>query len=251
MSVERHHAQEENVGAYLLSALTEVEERAFEEHLQECPVCQDEVDRLRAAVGALPRSVDPMSPPASLKASLMATVNADARDAQGEVRRHGIARRVRERISGLNSALTGMRPGMAWMAAAVVLLAGILGGATGLYAISELTSGDGGARTVAASVDRTRVPQASASLAVADNPEHGGVLRVHGLPRLESDSVYQVWLERDGEVISQSMFAVGEDGDGAAAVADNLESADAVMVTRERAGGAKAPSEKPVLNVRL
>ena len=74
MSVDRHQAQEENVGAYLLSALTEIEERAFERHLSECPVCQDEVERLRPAVGALPRSVDPVTPPGSLKASLMATV---------------------------------------------------------------------------------------------------------------------------------------------------------------------------------
>ena len=37
MSVERHHIQEENVGAYLLSALTENEERAFEKHLAGVP----------------------------------------------------------------------------------------------------------------------------------------------------------------------------------------------------------------------
>jgi hypothetical protein len=181
----------------------------------------------------------------------MAEVNADARAATAETRRHGAGRRLREWFSGLNGALTGMRPGVAWMAASIMLLAGILAGASGLYAISELNSGDEGARTLTAAVDKTRVPQASASLAVAENAEHGGVLRVHGLPALESDSVYQVWLERDGEVISQSLFTVGEDGDGAAAVADDLESADAVMVTRERAGGAKAPSEKPVLSVRL
>lgn len=67
MSVERHHAQEENAGAYLLSALTEIEQRAFEKHLEDCPVCQDEVERLRPAVEALPRSVDPLSAPASLR----------------------------------------------------------------------------------------------------------------------------------------------------------------------------------------
>ena len=63
------------------------------------------------------------------------------------------------------------------------------------------------------------------------------MLRVHGLPTLENDSVYQVWLQRDGEVIPQSMFTVGENGEGAAAVADDLEAADAVMITRERVPG--------------
>ena len=56
MSVERHEIQEENVGAYLLGALTEFEEQAFLRHLKECPVCSDEVARLRPAVDALPRS---------------------------------------------------------------------------------------------------------------------------------------------------------------------------------------------------
>lgn len=256
MSVERHHAQEENVGAYLLSALTEIETRAFEQHLEECPVCQDELDRLRPAVDALPRSVSPVSPPASLRASLMATVNADAREARGEARsearRHGLARRLRERISGLNGALTGMRPGVAWVAASTVLLAGILGGATGLYAISEVTSDDNGAQseTVAAKVDKTRVPNGSGSLVVPADSRDGAVLRVHGLPTLENDSVYQVWLRRNGEVISQSTFTVGEDGEGAA-VTDDLESADAVMITRERAPRAKAPTEDPIVRVRL
>ena len=45
MSVERHHVQEENIGAYLLGALTEIELRTFERHLAECPVCRDEVER--------------------------------------------------------------------------------------------------------------------------------------------------------------------------------------------------------------
>jgi len=60
-----------------------------------------------------------------------------------------------------------------------------------------------------------------------------------------------VWLERRGEVISQSTFTVGEDGEGAAAVTDSLESADAVMITRERAPEAKAPTEDAIVRVAL
>jgi len=253
MSVERHNAQEENVGAYLLSALTEIEERAFEKHLQDCPVCQDEVDRLRSAVDALPRSVEPATPPARLKTSLMATVRADAREATGEARRQGLARRLRDRVAGLNDALMGMRPGAAWVAASIVLLTGVLGGATGLYAISGggTSDDDNRPQAVAAKVDKTRVPNGSGSLVLPADARDGAVLRVHGLPTLENDSVYQVWLKRKDEVISQSTFTVGEDGEGAAAVTDSLESADAVMITRERAPRAKAPTEASILRVRL
>ncbi len=251
MSVERHRAQEENVGAYLLSALTEIEERAFEKHLEDCPICQDEVDRLRPAVHALPRSVDPVNPPKALKTSLMATVKADAREAAGEARRHGMTRRLRERISGLNDALTGMRPGVAWVAASIVLLTGVLAGASGLYAISGVTTDEDRPQAVSAKVDKTRVPNGSGSLVVPADARDGAVLRVHGLPTLENDSVYQVWLKRKDEVISQSTFTVGEDGEGAAAVTDSLEAADAVMITRERAPRAKAPTEPSILRVAL
>jgi len=251
MSVERHHVQEENVGAYLLSALTEIEQRTFEQHLDDCPVCQDEVDRLRPAVHALPRSVDPVDPPARLKTSLMAAVKADATEAAGEASRHGMARRVRERIAGLNDALMGMRPGVAWVAASIVLLTGVLAGATGLYAISGVNTEEDRPQAITAKVDKTRVPNGSGSLVLPADARDGAVLRVHGLPTLENDSVYQVWLERRGEVISQSTFTVGEDGEGAAAVTDSLESADAVMITRERAPEAKAPTEDSIVRVAL
>jgi len=253
MSVERHHVQEENVGAYLLSALTEIEQRTFEQHLDDCPVCQDEVDRLRPAVHALPRSVDPVDPPARLKTSLMAAVKADAKEAAGGARREGLARRVRERLGGLNDAMAGMRPVVAWVAASIVLLTGVLAGATGLYAVSGGGTDDAPPQVeaVSAKVDKTRVPNASGSLVVPADARNGAVMRVHGLPTLENDSVYQVWLERRGEVISQSTFTVGEDGEGAAAVTDSLESADAVMITRERAPQAKAPTEASILRVAL
>jgi hypothetical protein len=71
------------------------------------------------------------------------------------------------------------------------------------------------------------------------------------MPSLDEGSVYQVWLQRDGEVIPQSLFQVGPDGRGGGAVTDGLEGADAVMVTREPAGGSPAPTEKPVLTVKL
>ena len=245
MSVERHQAQEENVGAYLLGALAEVELRAFERHLAECPVCRDEVERLRPAVEALPRSVPPVEPPPRLKASLMEAVEADARSRAGSPRRSPLAG-LRERLAALGRALGGMRPAVAWVSVAFVLAAGALTG----YAVTEINSEEG-SKTLAAEVDKGRVPFASGSLVVPGEDDKGAILRVHGMPSLDKDAVYQVWLKRGGETISQSLFNVGRDGDGAAAIAEDLRGAEAVLVTRERAGGARAPSEEPVLSVAL
>ena len=247
MSVERHDAQEENVGAYLLGALTEIELRAFERHLAECPVCRDEVERLRPAVDALPRSVPPVDPPPRLKASLMEEVEADARSRAESRGRRPLAA-LRERLAAAGGALGAMRPAAAWVSVVFVLVAGALTG----YAVTEIRSGaDEASKTLAAEVDTGRIPSASGSLVVPGEDDKGAILRVHGMPSLEPDAVYQVWLKRNGETISQSLFEVGRDGDGAAAIAEDLTGAEAVLVTRERAGGARAPSEEPVLSVAL
>ncbi len=256
MSVERHQIYQDDVGAYLLGALSNVEEQRFEKHLEECVVCQDEVSRLRPAVDAIPRSVSPVNPPSSLKASLMAEVERDVleREEREELsRRPGALSRMRRGLRGAGAAFGSLRPTVAWVSASVVLLVGVVSGAAGLYAFTEATRGPSGEtfESMIAQVDKTRLPFGSGSLVVPAGRREGAVLRVHGMPELEANSVYQVWVRRKGEVISQSLFHVGESGDGAAAVTEDLQDADLVMVTRESAGGAKAPSEKPVLSVKL
>ena len=68
------------------------------------------------------------------------------------------------------------------------------------------------------------MPLASGSLTVSgEDTKKNGILRVHGMPTLENDSAYQVWVKRGQEVIPGSLFNVGQDGDGAAAVTENLD----------------------------
>jgi hypothetical protein len=138
-----------------------------------------------------------------------------------------------------------LRPAAVWVSAALLVAVGAAGG----YGLATQL-GDGGSRTVAAQVDEARLPGATARLVVTDDGE-AAVLRTNAMPSLDEGSVYQVWLERDGEVVPQSLFQVGPDGRGGGAVTDGLEGADAVMVTREPVGGSRAPTEAPVLTVKL
>jgi hypothetical protein len=142
-----------------------------------------------------------------------------------------------------------MRPALAWTSAAFVLALGIAGG----IGIGALVSGDNGTgtpKTFSASVDTSRVPSASASLMVPPGGQ-AAVLRVHGLPSPGPGRVYQVWLQRGHEVIPEPTFLPGKDGSGAGAVPDSVKGADAVMVTRERRGGAPVPSETPIIRVNI
>ena len=246
MSVEQHELHEQSVGAYLLYALDEAEAANFEHHLEECHVCRDEIERLRPAVDALPRSVTPVAPPPGLKAALMEAVDADLRERGEAPAGAGLLARVRERLASTGESLAGMRPAVAWVSAAFVLVVGGLAG----FGVTQITS-DPDARTLAATVDERNIPSGSGSLLVPGGLKDGAILRVHGMPTLHSDSTYQVWVKRDDEIVSQALFRVGADGNGAAAVPDDLEDADAVMVTRERASGARAPSDDPILTVPL
>ena len=71
------------------------------------------------------------------------------------------------------------------------------------------------------------------------------------MPSLDEGQVYQAWVQRDGTIVPQPTFEVSDDGGGAVAIPDDLSGAERVMVTREPRGGARAPSEMPVLVVSL
>ncbi|HEY1275819.1 MAG TPA: anti-sigma factor [Thermoleophilaceae bacterium] len=241
MSVRDHERYRDDVGAYLLGALTDLELQAFERHLEGCADCREEIERLRPAAAALPRSVEPVAPPATLKASLMDVVQKEARERAGKKPRPSL----RERLAGLVPSPSRMRPAVAWGSAAFVLAVGILLG----FGWGQ-RSGDE-SQTLSAQVNKSVLPSATANLSFEDDGEHGGILRVHGLPAPSGDRVYQAWVQRDGMVLPQPTFEVGADGSGAVAVPDDLSGAQAVMVTREQRGGASAPSEKPILTVSL
>jgi hypothetical protein len=228
MTEQGHESYREGIGAYLLRALPDDEADAFERHLTGCERCAEEVARLQVAADAIPRSVTPLAPPPGLKKSLMRAVT-------GESPARAPRRRWRF------PALPRLSPALA----AAVLLIGVLAGVG-----ASLLAGGDESRTVAAQVDRTRLPEASASLVEPAGADKGALLRVQGMPGPGRGRVYQVWLKRDGEIVPGTVFSVRSDGTGAAAIPQGVRGVRQVMVTRERAGGARAPSEKPLLTVR-
>jgi len=245
MKTADHERFADDVGAYLLGALDDAEERAFAEHMQRCDACREEVVRLEVARDALPRSVEQVAPPEGLKSRLMTTVRdevaaaapAEAVDAGGAPARSP-ARRSRWR--GVLLA----RPRYAALAAAALLAVGV-----GIGALAGALGGGDDSTTVAARVDQTRMPAAKASLVV---PEDGGaLLHVEGMQQPQAGHVYEVWIQRGDKVAPSSLFSVARDGSGTAGIPEDLEDADAVLVTSEPSGGSMRPSEAPVVTVPL
>ena len=247
MTDDAHEKYRDSTGAYLLGALPELEERAFERHVMSCATCRDDVERLRPAVEALPRSVTPLEAPAGLKRSIMAAIAQDSEPAASPVERsrEGFLERARRGAAPLFGRL---RPTVAWAGAALLLAAGVVAGVGGSQVLGEPDE-----RRVAAQVDEGRLAEGSGTLLVREG-EDRAILSVHGLPTLpdeDANGVYQTWLVRGNEVIPSTVFSVDSEGAGSAALPEGVEDADAVWVTREAAGGSRAPTEKPVMEVDL
>ena len=206
-----HTGHTDDVGAYLLGALNDLERQAFERHLRGCGECQDELERLRPAAEALPGSVKQLEPPPGLKKRLMAEV---------EPRRR-----------------TPNRSLLAVAAALVIALAVAVG-------VSQL--GGDNTRTVTATV-ADAMPRAGGQLDI--DGDHA-TLRLHDMPDLGRARVYQVWLQHGERMVPARTFEVGRSGTGDVRLPD-VRKTDGVFVTREDRGGAEVPSEDPIVSVPL
>ena len=233
-----HQQYEENVGAYLLGALPELETEVFERHLESCSSCRSELAQLRVASEALPRAVEPVLPPPELKESLMRTVWAEAAEREEARPKRRWSRPFLERLPRLT-------PALAATAAACVLAIGIGIG----VGVSQI--GGGGSKAIAALVDHTRAPSGSATLHLPSNRKNA-LLSVQGLPDPGPGKVYEVWVQRGGTMApAGALFSVGSGGSGSAGIPGSLEGAEAVAVTAERDGGALKPTQMPVITVKL
>jgi anti-sigma-K factor RskA len=225
-----HTRYQDDVGAYLLGALAELERQEFERHVADCSECQDELERLRPAADALPGSAEQFQPPPRLKASLMEVVEREAQAEQPAPRR--------QRLPFMRPAARRrfVRPALS---AAVVLIGLVVG-----FAIAQL--GGDETRTVAATVDRA-MPNAGGSLRISNDD---ATLRLHDMPRLSGARVYQVWLQHGDRLVPARTFEVGSSGARRVELPD-VRDADGVYVTREPRGGAQVPSEDPIVSVPL
>ena len=225
-----HTRYRDDVGAYLLGALNELERQAFERHLHGCSECQDELERLRPAADALPASVKQLAPPPGLKSRLMAEVEGDAaaaaeRDGASTGRRRGW--------------LSGLRlPRLAYVAAAL-----LLGLAIG-FGVAQLGGDD--SRTVPVTVAKA-MPEAGGTLQISGDD---ATLRLHDMPELSASRVYQVWIQHGDRMVPARTFEVGSNGRGDVDL-PSVDDAQGVYVTREARGGAQVPSENPIVSVPL
>jgi hypothetical protein len=237
-----HERYEEDLAPHLLGALTAVEAQELEQHLVGCASCREQLGRLRIGAEALARSVESIEPPASLRERILGEVAGERSNVPADEASPVPATRARRRrIRFRPASIPALRPAVAVLGAGLLALAGGLGGwALGTAELDR--------RSVAGAVDRDRLPDVGAELTIASGDEDA-VLRLTGLPDLGSRRTYEMWMERDGRLVPASLFNPTPSGVATTGISGNVEDVEAVYVTRERAGGARTPSEPPVVRV--
>ena len=239
---EHRDRWQDDVAAYALDALPPREAEIFEAHLEGCEACREQLRWLTVAVDQIPQDVEQLPAPPQLRDRLLSVV-----DSEAEVPRETTAPEPapETRVRRLPSFLGGfsMRPALAGLAAALVLVAGVVG-----YQLHD-SGGDPGDGTRTVSAQAAKGVDSSGALEVEG--DHGS-LRVSGMPPTHGGDVYQACIQdRDGGVHPSSVFVVADDGSGVVSIPSGLDGAAAVMVTREPRGGSETPSEPPLMTARL
>jgi anti-sigma-K factor RskA len=227
---ERH----DDLAAYALGALPAPEIERLEAHLASCPSCTERLRWLQPAVDLVPATVTQYEPPPGLKASLMETVRAEAGEPapEPEPAESGFARwrnKTRETLFGAGS----LRPALAGLAVLCLVVVGVAGYSLG-----------GGDSTEYEVVPQTSKLASAGQLTVEDG---NAMLVVDRMANLDSDEVYQVWIEHDGQVSPSEIFVVDNSGHGSVAIPGLPEETDGIMITREPKGGSQTPSSEPML----
>jgi anti-sigma-K factor RskA len=227
-------------GAYALDALDEDERREFEEHLQRCDSCVDEVRGLRAT-GARLGVAAAVPVPADWQDAVMAQVRATR-----QLPPIAPPQDVGRVQSLLRRSQTTSRALLAVVAALVVIA-----GSLGVVAAQQHREASRAQQVAAAMAQVLAAPDArqldgrGVARAIV-SPSEGKVVFVgQQLPRTDADHVLQLW------VIGDEVRSVGVIHGSQALLATGIRSGDKLGVTVEPAGGSKQPTTPPVMTMDL
>ena len=245
--MSEHDELESLVAAWVLNALEPGEINGVRAHVETCPICRETASRLRGAVGALPLGVEDVTPSAALRERILASASASRRPSLAPALPKISTTVYLPTIPSMK--VSGQARGRmsAYAAAASVVLALVVG----------LVAGDviGRQAPVApALVVRSALVGhqglASARANVIDLKSDGvALVDFSGLPQLDSDRVYEIWLiTAGGRADPAGVFVPDSNGSKVVLVGRSLAGYAQMAVTTEVGpSGTQAPTQQPEL----
>jgi len=227
LTVARHTATRDLLGAFALGAVDAEEAATVRAHLATCPECQAEIADLWAAVDSLPGLIEPMEPPPALR-DRIAAIAAEAASpalappalsalpAPEPVPTVAPAPAVPEPIRRSASFWSRATP---WAAAAAILLLLTTGLLVWNLRLREQIATAPVTETIALA-PTDAAPEARGQVTYLPQDDLF-ILDVRDLPPLEPDQVYEVWL-------------IGANGPEPAGVFDQPTDQHAIVADRDR-----------------
>ena len=249
---------EELLPFYALDALTDEEREMVESYLAEHPEAREQINDLHAGVSALPYGISPVEPPRQVKEALMARVNADAEA------RARTSIQTPQRSSRRTPWFANLFQAFSLGAAAVAIIWAVVLSAqvsrlqneiSGLHdtlakqshsleqIIANLPKSPP-STVITVSIKGTNVEPGIHGQLIADPKEQSAVLIVSGLPKLEANKTYQVWLGSGGSLVSAGLLSIDENGQGVVIVTSNesIGSFNQLGISVEPEGGSPQPT---------
>lgn len=238
MSNEPHAI--ELLPAYVLGSLDTEEANQVAEHLAVCPVCRAELASYQAVADQLALAVPDAAPPAALKQQVLGRLQTPYTAPESAARRSWW-----QRMADLFR-----RGGPVWGVAALALVAVLV--VSNLWWWQRANRQEplvvSGGMQVVAMVGTDAAPGAVGTLVISEDGEYG-TLVVDGLPALDREHQYQLWLIRGDQRTSGGIFSVNPEGYGALPISspDPLSSYPSFGITIEPVGGSSGPTGDKVL----
>jgi hypothetical protein len=230
------------VGAYAVDALDESERDLFERHLAACPDCQAEVATLQETAGTL-SATSLTTPPPGLRRDVMAQIATVRPLPPLPVQRtSGVG--DRDELAARRGRRRRWTTTVAGVAAAAVLAVGLgvaqpwAGQPDDLSPAQQVLQADDARST---SVELGKDVRATV---VHSDAANSSVIRTENMPPPPTDSVYQLWYERDGAFESAGLMPVAEDQ--TVELSGDARGADGVGITVEPEGGSEQPTSEPI-----
>src|SRR5664279_3937470 len=215
---------------YALDALEPLERARFEAHLESCDDCRKELAGFAATAGQIGESMG-QTPPPMLRDRLLAEIANTPQQSRTVIDQPGRFRRAIPRLA----------------VAAAVLVGGF--GAGG-YVMEHQRAEDLSVRNVAISTvlgaddaaTQTKTFDTGGTVRMVSSVSNdSAVVVAHGLPPLDDDKVYQMWMiDADGPRAEGTFTTSGT------SIMTGLSTAARIAVTVAPAGGSKQPTSAPI-----
>jgi anti-sigma-K factor RskA len=244
-------------GAYALGALDEAEREDFENYLLTSEEARAEVASFTDTAVMLGMATAPVTPPASLKANLMAQIAVTPQLPRTE---------VESELSNVTSIFdahpvltTRKKVQRRWYARPATFLVAAAAAVAIFLGSSAAISFNNQAQQSQQASSVTEISAASDSQHASSTMPGGGkvtliwsnklkrsVVVAEKMPALPSSKTYELWYIAGSDIRSAGTFSASDSGKTVQVLKGDMTDGDTVGITVEPAGGSKQPTTRPV-----